>query len=79
MDTHDHLLKLFSAYFKENQKWEAQQTHVAGMRARALLAEIRIVARARRAEIQEIRHKKIPIKSPSYRQSLLGKDKDPEA
>ena len=48
MDTHDHLLKLFSAYFKENQKWEAQQTHVAGMRARALLAEIRIVARARR-------------------------------
>ena len=78
-DTHEYLMELFRAYFKENQTWEAQQTHAAGIRARALLAEIRIVARKRRAEIQEVRHKKLPIKSPKYRESLLKAKEDDEA
>jgi hypothetical protein len=74
MNTHEYLMQLFREYFKQNQDWESSETHAAGMRCRALLAEIRIVARKRRAEIQEVRHKKAPIKSPKYRQSLL-KDK----
>jgi hypothetical protein len=70
-------MTLFREYFKYNQEWESRQTHVAGIKCRNLLAEIRIIARERRAEIQEIRHKKPPIKSPKYRESLLkAKDDD---
>ncbi len=72
-------MQLFRSYFKENQAWESNQTHVAGVRCRNLLAEIRIVARKRRAEIQEIRQSKPPIKSPKYRESLLKAKKDDEA
>lgn len=79
MDTHEQLMHLFREYFKQNQDWEAHQTHAAGMRTRALLAEIRIIARQRRAEIQEIRSKKPPIKSPKYRQSILQHNKDEQA
>ena len=79
MDTHERLMQLFREYFKHNQDWEARQTHVAGMKCRALLGEIRIIARQRRAEIQEIRHSKAPIKSPKYRQSLLKDNEDDEA
>jgi len=77
MDTHEQLMTLFREYFKYNQEWESRQTHVAGIKCRNLLAEIRIIARERRAEIQEVRHKKPPIKSPKYRESLLkAKDDD---
>ena len=77
MDTHEQLMTLFREYFKYNQEWESRQTHVAGIKCRNLLAEIRIIARERRAEIQEVRHKKPTIKSPKYRESLLkAKDDD---
>jgi len=79
MDTHEQLMQLFREYFKENQAWESRETHSAGVRCRNLLAEIRIVARKRRAEIQEIRQQKPPIKSPKYRESLLKAKKDGEA
>lgn len=79
MDTHDHLMQLFREYFKQNQDWESKQTHVAGIKCRALLAEIRIVARKRRAEIQTIRQQKAPVKSPKYRESLLKDQSDNKA
>ncbi len=70
-DTHDQLMRLFREYFKENQAWESKRTHVSGIKCRNLLAEIRIVARKRRAEIQEgreqIRYKGSPIKTESNR------------
>ena len=55
MDTHEQLMTLFREYFKYNQEWESRQTHVAGIKCRNLLAEIRIIARERRAEIQEVK------------------------
>jgi hypothetical protein len=70
-DTHEHLMELFRQYFKENQDWESRRTHVSGIKCRNLLAEIRIVARKRRAEIQEgreqIRYKGSPLKTESNR------------
>lgn len=70
-DTHDQLMKLFREYFKENQSWETRRTHVSAVKCRNLLAEIRIVARKRRAEIQsnrkELRYKGSPIKAESNR------------
>lgn len=69
MDTHEQLMMLFREYFKQNQDWEKKRTHVAGVKCRHLLAEIRIVARKRRAEIMEIR-KQIPSQSsPKYFES----------
>ena len=79
MDTHDQLMLLFREYFNYNQDWESKQTHVAGIKCRTLLAEIRIIARKRRAEIQEIRQKKAPVKSPKYRQSILKDNEDDKA
>jgi hypothetical protein len=58
MDTHEQLMSLFREYFKYNQDWESKQTHVAGIKCRNLLAEIRIVARKRRAEILAIKKQK---------------------
>jgi hypothetical protein len=70
-DTHDQLMKLFREYFKENQAWESRRTHVSAVKCRNLLAEIRIVARKRRAEIQanrkEIRYKGSELKTESNR------------
>lgn len=57
-DTHDHLMRLFRQYFKENQIWESKRTHTAGIKVRHILAELRIIARKRRAEISEIRKEK---------------------
>ncbi len=72
-DTHDQLMRLFREYFKENQAWESKRTHVSGVKCRNLLAEIRIIARKRRAEIQqgreEIRYKGSPIKAESNRRT----------
>jgi hypothetical protein len=69
MDTHEQLMALFRQYFKENQTWEAKQTHTAGIRVRNLLADIRIVARKRRAEILEIRKQKPSQSSEKYFES----------
>jgi hypothetical protein len=70
-DTHEQLMKLFREYFKENQAWESRRTHVSAIKCRNLLAEIRIVARKRRAEIQEnrkeIRYKGSELKTESNR------------
>jgi hypothetical protein len=70
-DTHDQLMRLFREYFKENQSWEARRTHVSAIKCRSLLAEIRIIARKRRAEIQEnrkeIRYKGSELKTESNR------------
>ncbi len=57
-DTHEKLMRLFRQYFAENQIWERKQTHTSGIKCRNLLAEIRILARKRRAEIMEKRHNK---------------------
>jgi len=71
MDTHEHLMSLFREYFKQNQDWESKKTHASGIRCRNILAEIRIIARQRRAEIQEgrkdIRYKGSPLKTESNR------------
>jgi hypothetical protein len=76
-DTHDQLMKLFREYFKENQAWESKRTHVAGIKCRNLLAEIRIIARKRRAEIQlgrkEIRYKGSELKTESNRRKAERK------
>ena len=58
MDTHEQLMYLFREYFKYNQDWESKRTHVAAVKCRNLLADIRIIARQRRAEILEIKKKK---------------------
>ena len=55
-ETHDELMRLFREYFKMNQQWINKGTRVAGLETRQLLAQIRIVARDRRARIQEWRH-----------------------
>lgn len=57
-NTHERLMQLFKEYFVANQAWSRQNTHVSGVKARHALAEIRILARKRRAEIQDIRLKK---------------------
>lgn len=69
MDTHEQLMTLFRQYFKENQDWESKRTHVAGIRCRNLLAEIRILARKRRAEILELRKQKPSQSSSAYFES----------
>lgn len=72
-DTHEQLMNLFRQYFKENQTWESKRTHSSGIRCRNLLAEIRILARKRRAEIneirKEIRYKGSPLKTESNRRN----------
>jgi hypothetical protein len=72
-DTHEQLMNLFRKYFKENQMWESKRTHTSGIRCRNLLAEIRILARKRRAEINEIRkdirYKGSPLKTESNRRN----------
>lgn len=75
MDTHEQLMNLFRQYFKENQDWESKRTHVAGIRCRNLLAEIRILARKRRAEILELRKQKPSQSSPAYFESNRRKAK----
>lgn len=69
MDTHEQLMSLFREYFKYNQDWERKQTHIAGIKCRNLLAEIRILARKRRAEIMEVRHNKPYMGSESKTKS----------
>ena len=67
--THEQLMALFRRYFEENQDWMHSKTHAAGRRTRNILAEIRILARKRRAEIQAYRASKPSYSSPKYFES----------
>jgi len=54
-ETHDQLMRAFQAYFKANQKWINKGTRRAGEEMRYWLAQIRIIARERRARVQQYR------------------------
>lgn len=45
----------FREYFKANQDWQAKGTRRAGENMRYWLAQIRIIAKARRAHVQQYR------------------------
>ncbi len=75
-DAHTSLMRKVHEYYKLHQRWQARQTHVAGIELRRLLAEIRDLTITRREEIQAIRATKPKVKSPKYKESLL---KDREA
>jgi hypothetical protein len=55
-ELHDQLMQAFGEYFKANQRWINKGTRRAGEETRYWLAQIRIIARARRMKIQEWRH-----------------------
>ena len=54
-ETHDQLMQAFQEYFKANQKWINRGTRRAGEEMRYWLAQIRIIARERRARVQQYR------------------------
>jgi hypothetical protein len=54
--THDAIVAAFDSYLKENEKFEGKGVSVAGTRARASLGDIAKLAKARRAEIQEVKN-----------------------
>jgi len=55
-ETHERLMMAFKMYFKANQDWINKGTRRAGEQSRYWLGQIRIIARERRAKIQEYRH-----------------------
>jgi translation initiation factor 2 alpha subunit (eIF-2alpha) len=55
-ETHDQLMNAFREYFKANQQWVNKGTRIAGENTRYWLSQIRIIARERRAKVQEWRH-----------------------
>ena len=55
LDVHDKLMIAFQEYFKYNELWEIRKSGRQGINARNALAEIRILARQRRMEIQKQR------------------------
>lgn len=55
-ETHDRLMNAFREYFKANQQWINKGTRIAGENTRYWLSQIRIIARERRAKVQEWRH-----------------------
>lgn len=54
-ETHEQLMAAFRVYFAANQKWINEGTKRSAIRLRQALAEIRIIARARRERVQEWR------------------------
>ena len=54
-ESHERLMAAFKEYFRENQKWQARGTRRAGENMRYWLAQIRIIARERRAHVQQYR------------------------
>ena len=54
-ESHDRLMAAFKEYFKANQKWINKGTRRAGEDMRYWLAQIRIIARERRAMVQQYR------------------------
>jgi hypothetical protein len=54
-ETHEQLMTAFREYFKANQEWINKGTRIAGENSRYWLAQIRIIAKARRERIQQYR------------------------
>jgi hypothetical protein len=54
-ETHEQLMNAFREYFKSNQEWVNRGTRRAGENSRYWLAQIRIIAKARREKIQQYR------------------------
>jgi hypothetical protein len=54
-ESHEQLMAAFREYFKANQDWQAKGTRRAGEHMRYWLAQIRIIARDRRAHVQQYR------------------------
>ena len=54
-ESHEQLMLAFREYFKANQDWQAKGTRRAGEHMRYWLAQIRIIARDRRAHVQQYR------------------------
>ena len=52
-DTHDKLTKAYMAYFKANEKFAERRSLATKVAARKALAEIRILARQRRKELED--------------------------
>ena len=54
-ESHEQLMTAFREYFKANQDWQAKGTRIAGENMRYWLAQIRIIAKARREHVQQYR------------------------
>lgn len=54
-ESHEQLMAAFKEYFKANQDWQNKGTRIAGERMRYWLAQIRIIAKDRRAHVQQYR------------------------
>jgi hypothetical protein len=54
-ESHEMLMAAFREYFKANQDWQAKGTRRAGEHMRYWLAQIRIIAKERRAHVQQYR------------------------
>ena len=54
-ESHEQLMAAFREYFKANQDWQAKGTRRAGEHMRYWLAQIRIIAKDRRAHVQQYR------------------------
>jgi hypothetical protein len=54
-ETHEQLMAAFREYFKANQDWQNKGTRRAGENMRYWLAQIRIIAKERRARVQQYR------------------------
>ena len=52
-DTHDKLTQAYMAYFKANELFAKRQSLATKVAARLALAEIRILARLRRKELEQ--------------------------
>jgi hypothetical protein len=52
-DTHDKLTKAYMAYFNANEKFAERRSLATKVAARKALAEIRILARLRRKELED--------------------------
>ena len=54
-ESHEQLMAAFREYFKANQDWQNKGTRRAGENMRYWLAQIRKIARDRRAHVQQYR------------------------
>ena len=54
-ESHEQLMRAFKEYFKAHQDWQNRGTRIAGENMRYWLAQIRIIAKARREHVQQYR------------------------
>jgi hypothetical protein len=54
-ESHEKLMAAFREYFKANQDWQNKGTRIAGENMRYWLSQIRIIAKDRRAHVQQYR------------------------